>query len=40
MNSEAIWQAFADTGDPLCDLFYKKAEDRNTGAGDAPRPTD
>ncbi len=23
MRAEAIWMAFADTGDPLCYLLYK-----------------
>lgn len=25
MINDAIWQTFADTGDPLCYLLYKKA---------------
>ncbi len=41
MRAEAMWKAFADTGDPLCYLLYKamgtvkaeKEETRGSAAG-------
>lgn len=27
MSTDAIWQAFAETGDPVCYLLYKSAAD-------------
>ena len=26
MESDALWQAFAETGDPICYLLYRAAE--------------
>ena len=46
MEYDAIWQAFAQTGDPLYYLLYRglrggtEADSRETGLGDHPRPTD
>ena len=28
MSSEAIWQAFRETGEPVCYLLYKAAKDK------------
>lgn len=46
MEYDAIWQAFARTGDPLYYLLYKQvnggagAVPEDKGRGDLPRPTD
>lgn len=50
MERDAIWQAFAETGDPLYYLLYKNTEDQQNPAacgrkktdraGEQPRPTD
>lgn len=43
---DAIWQAFAQTGDPVYYLLYKglgandKADKIENGSGNEPRPTD
>ena len=34
MKTDAIWQAFAETGDPLCYLLYKAAEDKKPKKGE------
>ena len=31
---DALWQAFLDTGDPLCWLVHKAAERKNNKEGD------
>ena len=46
LKDDAIWQAFASTGDPLYYLLYKTAEERekkkkkSAAPGPAPRPAD
>lgn len=48
MYSDAVWRAFAETGDPVCYLLYKsvqrkgKPKDDNDreGTGLPPRPED
>jgi hypothetical protein len=43
LEFDAIWQAFAETGDPVCYMLYKAVNrDRrdNTDSGEAPRVTD
>ena len=48
LKSDAVWRAFADTGDPLCHMLYKGVQrkgrpkdDKDKGeAGDMPRPVD
>ncbi len=46
LKDDAIWQAFASTGDPLYYLLYKTAEEREkkkkkrAAPGSAPRPAD
>lgn len=46
MEYDAIWQAFARTGDPLYYLLYKglggaaEADRTENGCGDEPRPGD
>ena len=43
MLFDAIWQAFAETGDPVCYMLYKAVNrDRTVGtdSGEAPRVTD
>ena len=49
MERDAIWQAFAETGDPLYYLLYKNTADehpmengrkKTDRTGDEPRPTD
>ena len=49
MSKDAIWQAFAETGDPIYYLLYKNTRDehplvngrkKNDGAGNDPRPVD
>ena len=47
MNSELLWQAFVDTGDPSYYLLYKTAsgkereENKNDGSGgDLPAASD
>lgn len=43
MQNDAIWQAFAETGDPFCYLLYKacqeekREKDRKQPAGDKPQ---
>ena len=40
---DAIWQAFAETGDPVCYMLYKAVKrDRTvrTDSGEVPRVTD
>ena len=40
MSNDVFWQAFEDTGDPMCWLVYKAAEntDNNDGVRDEPQP--
>lgn len=43
MQFDAIWQAFAETGDPVCYMLYKAVNrDRpaDTDSGNSPRVTD
>ena len=49
MERDAIWQAFAETGDPLYYLLYKNTRDehpiengrkKTDRAGEDPRPVD
>lgn len=48
MNSDAVWRAFADTGDPLCYMLYKSVQRKGrpkddkdkTGTGQQPSPED
>ena len=48
MNSELLWQAFVDTGDPSYYLLYKTASDKEReeekkkgdNAGDLPAASD
>ena len=49
MERDTIWQAFAETGDPLYYLLYKNTADehpiengrkKTDRAGDLPRPAD
>lgn len=50
MERDAIWQAFADTGDPLYYLLYKQSANRRPAeikkkksdnrSGEMPRPED
>ena len=49
MERDAIWQAFAETGDPVYYLLYKQARNTKTdadkkinadGRGEFPRPED
>ena len=43
MELDAIWQAFAETGDPVCYMLYKAAkndrtkETKKTDSGEVPR---
>ncbi len=40
MESDALWQAFAETGDPLYYMLYKQPQgggQENETAGDDPR---
>ena len=40
MDFDAIWQAFAETGDPVCYMLYKAVKaDRpaETDSGESPR---
>jgi len=32
MNKQEIWQAFAETGDPICYLLYKSMENLDRAA--------
>ena len=48
MQTDAVWRAFAETGDPLCYMLYKSVQrkdrpkdDKDKGeTGDMPRPGD
>ena len=44
MELDAIWQTFAETGDPICYMLYQAAKrDRRTETkdpGEAPRVSD
>ena len=48
LQTDAVWRAFAETGDPLCYMLYKSVQrkgrpkdDKDKGeAGDMPRPGD
>ena len=46
MEYDAIWQAFARTGDPVYYLLYKglggaaEADSKDKGSGDEPRAAD
>ena len=43
MELDAIWQTFAETGDPVCYMLYKAAQIRRqqeNDSGDSPRATD
>ena len=46
MKDDAIWQAFASTGDPVYYLLYKTVESKKSKKqkedlpGQVPRPTD
>ena len=43
MESDTIWQAFAETGDPLYYMLYKEAERKRsaeTDSGESPRASD
>lgn len=49
MERDAVWQAFAETGDPIYYLLYKRMRSRKTDAnenekkdrtGQLPRPED
>lgn len=31
MSADAIWRAFAETGDPVYYLLYKSAKDQSSG---------
>lgn len=37
MNSDAVWRAFAETGDPVCYLLYKSVERKKTPKDDKDR---
>jgi hypothetical protein len=40
MESDALWQAFAETGDPLYYMLYKQTQQGRTetnGGGEEPR---
>ena len=43
MELDAIWQTFAETGDPVCYMLYKAVKNRrpkkDTDPGDEPRVT-
>ena len=44
MELDAIWQAFAETGDPVCYMLYKAAKNnrpkQETDKGETPRVSD
>ena len=44
MELDAIWQTFAETGDPVCYMLYKAAikakPEQKTDAGKLPRASD
>ena len=44
MELDAIWQTFAETGDPVCYMLYKAAQrgrtEKETDPGEEPRVTD
>ena len=44
MELDAIWQTFAETGDPVCYMLYKAAQrgrsEQKTDPGEHPRVTD
>ena len=44
MELDAIWQTFAETGDPVCYMLYKAAQGKrqkqDDDPGDSPRATD
>ena len=48
MNADAVWRAFAETGDPVCYLLYKSVQRKGKpkddkdkgGTGAQPRPED
>ena len=44
MELDAIWQTFAETGDPVCYMLYKAAQrgrpEKETDPGETPRGTD
>ena len=44
MELDAIWQTFAETGDPVCYMLYKAAQrgrsEKATAPGEEPRVTD
>ena len=44
MELDAIWQTFAETGDPVCYMLYKAAQrgrqSKETDPGEDPRVTD
>ena len=42
MELDAIWQTFAETGDPVCYMLYKAAKNQRPGpeddSGEDPSP--
>ena len=48
LKADAVWRAFADTGDPLCYMLYKSVQRKarpkddkdRAGTGFDPRPED
>ena len=44
MELDAIWQTFAETGDPVCYMLYKAAKNqrpqKESDPGEEPRVTD